>query len=83
MDKPKLVEALNIRGRKELVKLHEGCKPELKFATAKVVIDGLSYQKAGEAYGISKHAMYEHLKRLYKKKYGKEYASKPKNIKAT
>lgn len=74
MSKSDLVQKLNIENSEELRQLTAGSKLPLKKVARGVIIHDKTYEEAGEPFGISKHAVYEFLKRLYKKKYGEDYA---------
>lgn len=70
----KLVKALRIKTAGELEDLTQKSKYELRASARRVLIEGMTYAEAGKPTGISKHAVYEYLKRIYKKKYGEPYA---------
>lgn len=71
-----LVAALNITNRAELEVLTTSSSPATTAVLMRVIFGGYSYSEAGAHYKKSKHAVYESLKRLYKKKYGEQYGSK-------
>lgn len=68
-----LVKKLDIDDAYELKILTCGSKLELKKVARDVIINGMTYEAAGEKQGLTKHAVYEFLKRLYKKKFGVDY----------
>lgn len=79
MSKSELVKAIDINSATELKRLTVGNQLHLKKIARKVILNGYTYEDAGEEFGLSKHAVYEFLKRLYKKKHGEEYGKKKDN----
>jgi len=75
----KLTRALNIASKDELYILTVNIKPELQAIAEDIIINGKTYVEAGKPYKKSKQAIYELMKRLYLKKYGKEYDTNRKN----
>lgn len=71
--KSELVKRLDIKDRDELNALTAGSQHYIKKVASKVILQGLPYEKAGEPAGMTRHAVYELLKRLYKKKFGVNY----------
>lgn len=77
MGKSKLVQALNIRNPTELrglmmlknEKIDEGYFECIK----EIVFEDVPYKISGEKIQKSKHAIYEMLKLIFYRKYGKDY----------
>lgn len=76
--KSRLVVALNLTTT-EAIKYLGGKDETVKKALYGVIFYGHTYKKAGDSCGITKCAIYDHLIRIYKKKYGVEYANKNRN----
>ncbi len=71
----KLVQALGIKEKCEFNELTKNYELVTKKVLESVIFNKQSYQAAGKPYNKSKHAVYEALKRLYFKKYGRLYDS--------
>jgi len=69
----KLVIALDIKTRNEFKVLTVGFTFESKKAVNQVLFHGRTYEEAGYMYNMTKQAVYDVLKRIYKLKYGVEY----------
>lgn len=79
----KLVNAIALDSNAELKVLTTGSRFHLKKVARLVLIHGYTYEEAGKEYGMTKHAVYELLKRIYLRKYGIEYGKKVINTKDT
>ena len=49
---------------KELDDLLRPKRPKMRKALKKVIFDGLEYEEAGKECGVTKQAIYDHLKRM-------------------
>ena len=75
----KLSKALNIQSTIELVEWTKRWDEDTVLCLKRVLFDELSYEEAGKPYDKSKHSVYEALKRLYYKKFGRAYGREQKN----
>lgn len=77
----RIAVAINIKDDEELDKLVANLSATSQVVARLVLIHKFSYLVAGSKYGMSKQAVYELMKRLYRKKYGEEYGKRNSNTK--
>ena len=70
-----LTNELNIKTEKELLDFMETSTPKSKAMAYDVIFNESTYEATGNKFGVTKNAVYELMKRIYKKKYGKKYSN--------
>jgi len=73
--KSKLVQAINMQPD-ETARFLDDKSPRVASVLYDVLFHGHTYEVAGKYCGITKCAIYDHLIRIYKEKYGVEYAKR-------
>ena len=72
-NKSRLVNSLEFASIKDLEPYIANKTDTVKQVMIDVIINGQTYEKAGKDHGLTKHAIYDHLIRIYKSKFGKKY----------